>query len=369
MDKKRRFIINTVWWLLAAGIVWLAMRYAVPILMPFIIGFLTAALINPPVRALSKRFDLKRRPIGILILLIFYATIGMLATVLIVRVAVMLGELSKALPTIYSESIEPSLGKLFELINRAVEKLGRVFGKHGGVFSDDLEGFFGTVKSSLGSAVSDISVKVLTKLSGFAAGIPGVVVQIVFAVISSFFFTVDFERILAALKRLLPEKTVALLTSVRDCSFRTLGRYIRSYALIMLITFAELSVGLLILRIGKAFALAFGIALFDILPVLGTGGVLLPWALMKLVGGDIGKAVGLTVIWGIVSIVRNIIEPKIIGGQVGLHPLVTLIAMYVGTKLFGVTGLFALPIGLAVAYPVWKERRDNIEPSERDKTP
>lgn len=357
LEKKREFIINAIWWLLAAGIVWLTLRYAVPVLMPFILGFLAAALINPPVRALSKRFELKRKPIGILLLLIFYATIGMLATVIVVRLAVMFGELSKALPSIYAESIEPALGKLFDLINRAVEKLGRIFGNRGGLFGDDLGGFFAAVKSSLGTAVSDISVKTLTKLSGFAAGIPGVVVQIVFAVISSFFFTVDFERILAALKRLLPEKTVELLTSVRDFSFRTLGRYLRSYALILLITFAELSLGFIILRVANPFAMALGIALFDILPVFGTGGIMLPWAVMKSVGGDIGAAIGLLALWIVISVVRNIIEPKIVGSQVGLHPLATLIAMFVGTKLFGVVGLFVLPIGLAVAYPVWKERK------------
>ena len=348
MERKRIFIINTVFWLMILVLAFLLLRYALPALMPFLLGFLIAALINPPVRTLSKRFELKRRPVGILILLIFYATIGMLATVVVVRLVVAVGELSKELPSFYKEKIEPALGVIFEYLNRAAERLDTVFGQGSGIFADDFGGFLSSVRGSLGQTVSDISVKLLSRLSGFAAGIPGVVVQVVFAVISSFFFTVDFESILGFLKGHLPSSAVEALSKLRGSSLMTLGRYIRSYALIMLITFAELSFGLLLVGVRRPFAAAFAISLFDIFPVLGTGGILVPWAVIRLIYGDLKGMIGLLVLWAVISVVRNIIEPKIVGKQVGLHPLATLISMYVGTKLFGVIGLFILPVGLSV---------------------
>lgn len=257
-------------------------------------------------------------------------------------------ELSKALPTIYRETIEPALSVVFEFLNRVAQRLDRVFGQGSGIFADDFGGFLTSVRNSLGSAVSDISMKLLSRISGFAAGIPGVVVQVLFAVISSFFFTLDFESILSYLKAHLPDSIVKLLSKIRGSSLKTLGRYARSYALIMLITFAELSLGLLLIGVKHPFAAAFAIAMFDILPVLGTGGILVPWALVRLLCGDLKGFIGLLALWAVISVVRNIIEPKIVGRQVGLHPLATLISMYVGTKLFGVIGLFMLPIGLSV---------------------
>ena len=186
--------------------------------------------------------------------------------------------------------------------------------------------------------------------------------------ISSFFFTVDYENILSLAKRLLPKRTVDLLCRLRGRVFKVAGKYLRSYALILLITFGELSLGLVLLGVDNAVLIAFCIALFDILPVAGTGGIMIPWAILSLIGGDWGFAVGLVVIWAVITIVRNIIEPKIVGRQVGLHPLLALIAMFVGTKLFGLVGLFLLPLTLAIVLPLLRERfvseRETVETPE-----
>ena len=90
------------------------------------------------------------------------------------------------------------------------------------------------------------------------------------------------------------------------------------------------------------------IAIFDILPVLGTGGIMIPWAILTALGGDMGRALALLVVYVIITIIRNIIEPRIVGKQIGLHPVLTLMSMFVGTHLFGVVGLFGLPILLSL---------------------
>ena len=356
MEKRLGFIINSIYALIIAGIVYLVFKYAIFVVMPFLLGFAVAALINPVVRFLSRRYDLKRRPAGIMLLLLFYATIGMLITIGVVRLTVLFGEFSGELPFLYRDRLEPALNKLFSYINSFVDRLYAIFGGESQVLSERLGGIFTSIKSSLGDTISDVSVKALTRLSSAAAAIPGIIIELLFAVISSFFFTVDYENILSLAKRLLPKRTVDLLCRLRGRVFKVAGKYLRSYALILLITFGELSLGLVLLGVDNAVLIAFCIALFDILPVAGTGGIMIPWAIFSLIGGDWGFAVGLVVIWAVITIVRNIIEPKIVGRQVGLHPLLALIAMFVGTKLFGIIGLFLLPLTLAIVLPLLRER-------------
>ena len=128
----------------------------------------------------------------------------------------------------------------------------------------------------------------------------------------------------------------------------TLFVCIRSYALIMFITFVELSIGLSVIRVERAMLVALLIAIFDILPVLGTGGIMIPWAILTALGGNVPRALALLVVYVIITIIRNIIEPRIVGKQIGLHPVLTLMSMFVGTHLFGVVGLFGLPILLSL---------------------
>ena len=249
MEKRLGFIINSIYALIIAGIVYLVFKYAIFVVMPFLLGFTVAALINPIVRFLSRRYDLKRRPAGIMLLLLFYATIGMLITIGVVRLTVLFGEFSGELPFLYRDKLEPALNKLFGYINSFVDRLYAIFGGESQVLSERLGGIFTSIKSSLGDTISDISVKALARLSGAAAAIPGIIIELLFAVISSFFFTVDYENILSLAKRLLPKRTVDLLCRLRGRVFKVAGKYLRSYALIMLITFGELALGLVLLGV------------------------------------------------------------------------------------------------------------------------
>ena len=128
----------------------------------------------------------------------------------------------------------------------------------------------------------------------------------------------------------------------------TLLKCLASYALILCITFAELSIGLSVLRVPNAVLIALCIAVFDILPVLGTGGIMIPWGIICLILGKWVLGFGLLVLYVIITVVRNIIEPKIVGYQVGLHPVVTLLCMLTGLQFFGLLGLFGFPITLSL---------------------
>ena len=143
-------------------------------------------------------------------------------------------------------------------------------------------------------------------------------------------------------------KVKNLIYDIKDYTVNTLFKIIFAYAKIMSITFVELSIGFIILGIDSPFLVALLISIFDVLPVLGTGGIMVPWVLYLLINGQINLAIGLLILYIIVTVIRNIIEPKIVGDQIGVHPLLMLIGMYAGVKIFGMFGLILFPVVLII---------------------
>jgi sporulation integral membrane protein YtvI len=139
-----------------------------------------------------------------------------------------------------------------------------------------------------------------------------------------------------------------MLFKIKDNGIDVLFKFAKAYALLLGLTFVELSIGLALLRVHYAILWAALIALVDILPVLGTGTVLIPWAVVNLILGNYPLGVGLLVLYGIITVVRQSLEPRVVGKQIGLYPLVTLVCMFLGSYLFGFVGLFALPIAVTV---------------------
>ncbi len=360
MEEKKPFLLKLFGIALTAAAVFFLLRRTFGALVPFLVGFGAAALIHPLVRALNGRFGMKPRPTAVLLTLFFWMTLGALSAVLTVRAAVRLGGWSTRLPELYADRLEPALTELFDRLSRFTAKLDE---KLGGGLSDTLGGLFGSLRDSLGAAVSELSVTALAKLSASAAKIPRVIVGFVFAVLSSFFFAADFDGITAFAAKKLPPRALGVLKELGSRFLTAARSFLRSYSLLFLMTLGELSLGFCLLRAEKPFGTAIFIAFFDILPVFGTGGILLPWALLSFLTGKDGFGIGLLILWGVVSLVRNIAEPRIVGRQVGLHPLAALMAMYIGTKLFGLWGLFLAPTALAVVLPLL-DRPAQTEPSD-----
>ena len=363
MEKRRAFLISAAYYLLIAAVVYIILKYAVFAVMPFIIGFTVAAVLSPAVKYLARRFGMKRKPTAIFLLILFYVTVGLLTSVLMVQLTLKLGEASRQLPGVYKNDIEPALTKLISRVNGFVSRFSDRLNKNFALTVSDL---LDSAKSSVGGAVSDISVKVIARLSSFAASVPRFIIELLFAVISSFFFICDFDTIIEYAKNRLPVKSVGFLTDIVERVLDVAGKYFRSYALLLMITFFELLLGLFILRIPNAFALALVIALIDFLPVIGAGAVMIPWAVILLIIGRSGTGMGILLLAVVVTVVRNITEPRIVGKQMGIHPLITLAAMFVGTKLFGFLGLILLPMAAAICIPIISERLAHPARGERD---
>ena len=210
---------------------------------------------------------------------------------------------------------------------------------------EELEGHFA---QSAGQMVSSLSLSAMGTISGVASSLPGLFIKLLLMIISTFFIAADYELLTGFFLKQLDGKSKQIFLQVKKYVVGTLFVCIRSYALIMTITFIELSVGLSIIGVKNSILIAFLISVFDILPVLGTGGIMIPWTIIAALTGDYSLSIGLLIVYLIITVIRNIIEPKIVGSQIGLHPVVTLASMFVGVQLLGVVGLFGFPISLSL---------------------
>lgn len=336
IEKKKDFIINIIYLLIIAAIIYIALKYALGWFLPFVIGFGIAFMLKPLINIITKKLKINRKIVAGVTVLIFYATVGALVTLLLVKIFIALKEVFIKLPSVYVNNIEPLI---FELSNNVENLLGSL----DPALVAAIEDMVSSLARSLGSIVSSISSGVVSFVSSTVTMVPSFFIILIFTIIASFFFAMDYVEITNFVTRQFSPKVNSILFEVKDYIVGTLFKFIKAYSIIITITFIELSIGLSILKIDNAITIALLIACVDILPVLGTGGIVIPWIFIELFKGNVGLAIGLTIVYVIITVVRNVLEPKIVGQEVGLNPLVMLICIFIGIRLFGFIGLFALP--------------------------
>ena len=194
-----------------------------------------------------------------------------------------------------------------------------------------------TLTSYLGVAIGNI---IKATPNAFLGG----VVTVLFI----YYASMDFGRIGEALNAIIPKRVRPRAAELRKRTVKAVAGYLRAYAIIFTVTFFEILAGLLILCPQYCFIGALGIAAVDILPVFGAGLVLIPWGVICLLSGNVFRGVGLLVLYLAVTVIRQIIEPKIIGGSLGIHPLLTLTGVFFGYRLFGVAGMLLAPIIICI---------------------
>lgn len=177
-----------------------------------------------------------------------------------------------------------------------------------------------------------------------AAALPDGMLFLFTTALATYFSSAGRARLLAFLRRQAPQSWQGRLEESRVILKGAFGGWLRAQGILMLVTFGELAVGFLLLRVDLFLLLAALVALVDALPVFGTGTVLLPWALVTFLSGDWKLALGLLALYGLVSLVRSLLEPKLVGDKVGLPPLAALFAMYLGFKALGVPGMILAPL-------------------------
>ncbi len=340
-EKHKRFIVEFAYWAIILALVFIIFKYFLPLIMPFFIAFLFSALLRPVVKFLNVKCRFRYNIAAVLCVVIFYVIIGFVLIAIGARVISGVSRLVSALPALYSSTVEPELQRLFaELMDFS----SRMSPEVAALFNKASE----TLISSAGSFVTNISSGLLSAISSLAGKLPGWVVSTIICIIATIFLTIDFPKLTEFLMRQLPHKAKSFVRSVKLASVNVLFRYGKSYALIMCITIAELAIGLSLIGVNNAIPMAVLIGICDIFPVIGSGLFLWPWAIILFLQDRVGQAIGMVALYIVITVIRQYLEPKIIGGHIGMHPLATLMCMFIGASLFGAIGLFGLPILAAV---------------------
>lgn len=320
---------------------YLFFKYLFGLLMPFIIAYLLAAALQPVVRFLCKHAKVPKKLSVFVLVLVATTLLGMLCYFAIDRIYTELTVLTQNVKGFidHVRSDEQYAKNLINQISDAVPFID-IRERLNGIW----ENFDSELESALLLLANKLSGSVLPILGGVIAFVPNALLIIIIVILSTYYFAADYGRINRFIIAQLPEKTAKNVRMFREEFVGTILKFLRAYGLIILITFLELFVAFTILGIKYAFLIALITALIDILPVLGTGTVLVPWAIFLLLIGDYYTGVALLIVYIVIEVIRQIIEPKIVGKYLGLNPLLTLIAMYIGLKTLGVFGLIFVPI-------------------------
>lgn len=353
--KRRDFLIDLVYVMAIIGLVYVFFKYCFVIAAPFLLSFFFAVILQRPLGWLDKKTKNKMHSFWSIVLvllcvaIILGPVISIIATLFreIGNFISFLGEQLNDLPT-FLVTLQNEILKAIKFLPDSIYTS----------VSENITQFFGNLindfdVSKLGINMSSITSGLSNGISGVYSvvkNIPSILIGVVIGIIAWILFTKDYKKVVKFIKLQLPDKHKNLLSEIKKIFSSTILKMCRAYGLIMFITFCENFLGLTILNLigvmknSYVFVIAICIAVFDILPVAGSGGILIPWSLIALVSGNVGQCVGLLILYAVITVIRQYIEPKIVGDSLGVNPLVTLAGLYFGLKLFGFMGMFIVPI-------------------------
>ena len=336
--------------------IYVALKFALPVVLPFFLAWCISFAVTPLSRWISKKTHISERPLSVFLMIILLSVLSVLLFLVFSRIlyevqnlAAWAGEENGML-----EGYIKDARAFFEDLFAKVPFSERFFGSDG-LFSA-WDGINDMLSDLVSESVKNISAGIPAAIASVLRALPDLVLFVVVSVIASFYFCFRKEKLGEIFAGILPEKYAKKLPDIKKSMAGTAIGYVKAYFLIFLMTFSELFAGFAILKVKYAFILAFVIAIIDILPVLGTGIVLVPWALVLLLSKNYYLGFGLLIMYGVILLVRQIAEPKIVSKNIGLPAPVTLVAMYAGFKLFGFFGMIIGPAAALICKTVFAGR-------------
>ena len=336
--NRRRFLINLMYGAAILALLYFLFGYVIGWLLPLLIGFVIARLLNPPIRVLAKKTRLPRKPIAFLFAVLFIAVIGTLLFLLGTLLFRTVRDQVYKLPEYYNETVLPALR---QVENWAADNLGEF------IPDWNTDGDGSNLTAMLTNAVANLPAAFGT-VFGLATQTPVFLIRVLFTFLFTLFSTVYYEDAVSFILRQMNEKRRLFLGDTIAAFKRSIVSYFGAYLKIMAVTFMELLIGLSIARGRFSLLPAMAVAMLDFLPAVGCGTVLVPWAAVSLIIGNMPLGIGLLILYLVIFCVRQFIEPKIVGDQLGLNPLLTLASMYLGFLAIGVLGLIVMPIVVTV---------------------
>lgn len=355
VEKRFSFLVNIAFIGVILALAYVFLKYLLWVVAPFLLAFFVAMILQKPLRRLDKKTNKKAHSFWsilliIITLLIIIGPISILITAFANRISEFVAYLSNQLsdlPTFLATMENEILDflkflpdKLYATVSTSIKEnfTSWIEGSDSASLAID----FSTLKSGITTGVSGVFTIV--------KNIPSALISIVIGIVACVLFTKDYDYIVRFIQKQLPESKKNSLVEFKKVFYKTILTMFKAYGLIMCITFLELFLGFSILSMlgilnnSYYVLIAIGTAIFDILPIAGSGGVLIPWAIFALFSGNYKLAIGIIIIYAAISVIRQYIEPKIVGSSLGVHPLLTLMGLYFGLKLFGFIGMLIVPL-------------------------
>lgn len=339
IEIKKNFIINFLYFAICITGGFLLFKFAANYLLPFFLGVLISFIVQKPARFLSQKTKIKKQTLASILSVTFFV----FTVIIIVFFGWLLYKELLDIANYFSKqsgNIKNYFEKILIFLEQTVNKSNLK-----NILNDTLSAMFSKISYSVSSALTSI-IKYIPKF----------LVSSLFTVVATCYISKDYDRLLKFLKGFLNDnffnKIVEIKTIIVECCLKfTIG-----YFWLFLITFCELLLGLFIIGVNNYFILALLIAFVDLLPILGTGVVLLPWAVVLFIQKNFLQGVCLVILYLIIVIVKNFAEPKIIGKQIGINPLFTLVFIFLGLKIGGLLGMLVLPITFTVVYTYYRRK-------------
>ena len=327
--------------LFAFGIIgiYLAIRFLLPVLLPFLLAWGAALLLRPVNLYIHKRTRLPLRAVSAITILLL----------LLLCLGILFGLISR----LFSE-----VRGFAEMLARNPHLLSDFFGRLGSWLpagdGDAVIGLREYTETLISHTVEALGAAVPSFLGSAVLTLPGVVLFLLVSVIAAFYFSMDLDLVHRELRRCLPKRFSGRLSEWRAGALRVAGGYLRAYLILSTVILFIVLCGLTFLGIRYALLLAFILTALDILPVIGVGTVLVPWGLICLIGGNAPLGIGLLLLFAVVEVVRQVLEPRLIGSMLGVHPLLSLFSLYLGARLFGLFGIILGPCLAVILRALWR---------------
>lgn len=339
-------ILRAIWVLMIAGLIALAVYFIVPLILPFIIAWFIAYIVNPLVNFMQKRLRFPRWLGSSIALLLFFGVISAIITLLVSRIVIEIMKFSK----IFSENFQFWFEDIMGFINS--ERLQGIISQILSFYSEN-EQYHATIDQN----ISNIGERITAKITSFIGylfeavitiitSLPNLTFVFVIAILAAFFISKDWHKLVGWMFSFVSEKIKKSTLTVWSDLQNALFGYVRAQLIMISITAVFIIIGLMILKVDYALTIGLLIGLVDLLPYLGVGLVMVPWIIYAFFQGDLFLGIGLSVLYGIVLVVRSSIEPKVLASSIGLNALATLVAMVIGVKLFHVAGILIGPVTL-----------------------
>ncbi|MGN1095975.1 MAG: sporulation integral membrane protein YtvI [Eubacteriales bacterium] len=339
-EPHKRIFCVVFYTALAVFVVYIFFRYLLPVFLPFIIAFAVAAAVRRPSEYVADKTGAPKKLFSVVFGLLLLSSSALIIGICFSK---LMGELSSFVGGIM-ERREDIISGAVGISERIDELLSRIIPGTDTSAVNFRKSISELIIDASKNIISGITVKIPAFIGYVFSGVPRTLFFIAALVISAVYFCLDFEEFFAFIKEKLAKRPLDALTKMKRVSFLTFGRYIRACFFIFIMTATELTVGFLFLRIRYALLLGVVTAFIDILPVFGSGTVLIPYAVIEFIKGNFALGIGLVALYGIVTLVRQISEPRIMGKSLGIHPIISLLSVYAGYRFFGVIGMIFLPL-------------------------